>query len=411
MRVGQTVVIVGASVAGGTAAATLREEGYDGRLVLVGAEELPPYERPPLSKEVLRGEEPAASAFLRPEGWWEEQGIEMRLATRADHLDPEARVVVLEGGERIAFDRAIVATGGRNRRPALPGAGLDGVFDLREIRDAARIQEAARAGGDAVLVGMGFIGAEVAASLRQMGVGVTVVEVFETTLYRVLGAEMGRTLEEMHRDHGVDMVFNDTVARFAGTGRVERVVTTRGRTIDCSFAVVGVGTVPVADLMQGRGIGANGGIEVDPQLQTAIPGVFAAGDVASHDHPVFGRIRVEHSDNAVKMGQAAARNVLGRGETFDDPHWFWSDQYDTNIQMAGYAPTWDRMVVRGSLAERSYCAFLLQGQRLRAAVSMDWKRDVRRSFALIRSQVPIEDRKLADPEVDLRTLVPAGKDA
>lgn len=404
-------MIVGASLAGGTAAAALREEGYDGRLVLIGAEDLPPYERPPLSKEVLRGEQPVESALLRPPGWWEEQGIETRLATRADRLDAGDRSVVLAGGERIAFDRAIVATGGRNRRLSLPGAGLDGVFDLRHARDSERIREAARAGGHAVVVGMGFIGAEVAASLRQMGVGVTVVEVFETALYRILGAQMGRTIEALHRDHGVDMVFNDTVERFAGTGRVERVVTTRGGAIECSFAVVGVGTYPVAEVMQGSGIGANGGIEVDPQLQTAIPGVFAAGDVASHDHPVFGRIRVEHYDNAVKMGQTAARNVLGRGDTFDDPHWFWSDQYDTNVQMAGYAPTWDRMVMRGSLTDRSYCAFLLQGDRLRAAVSMDWKRDVRRSFGLIRSQVPVEDKVLADPDVDLRTLVPAGKDA
>lgn len=404
-------MIVGASLAGGTAAATLREEGYDGRLVLIGAEDLPPYERPPLSKEVLRGEQPVESALLRPAGWWQEQAIETRLATRADRLDAGGRSVVLAGGERIAFDRAIVATGGRNRRLSLPGAGLEGVFDLRHAGDSERIREAARAGGHAVVVGMGFIGAEVAASLRQMGVGVTVVEVFETALYRILGAEIGRTIEAMHRDHGVDMAFNDTVERFAGTGRVERVVTTRGRAIECSFAVVGVGTYPVAEVMQGSGIGANGGIEVDPQLQTAIPGVFAAGDVASHDHPVFGRIRVEHYDNAVKMGQTAARNVLGRGETFDDPHWFWSDQYDANIQMAGYAPTWDRMVVRGSLADRSYCAFLLQGQRLRGAVSMDWKRDVRRSFGLIRSQVPVEDTVLADADVDLRTLVPAGKDA
>jgi 3-phenylpropionate/trans-cinnamate dioxygenase ferredoxin reductase subunit len=409
--VADTVVIVGASLAGGTAAGALRQEGYEGRLVLIGDEDLQPYERPPLSKEVLRGEQPMESAFLRPAGWWEEQGIEVRLATHADRLDAGERAVVLADGERIAFDRAIVTTGGGNRRLSVPGAELDGVFDLRHVQDAERIREAARAGGRAVLVGMGFIGAEVAASLRQLSVDVTVVEVFETALYRVLGAEIGRTIEAMHRDHGVDMVFNDTVERFEGGGRVERVVTKHGRSIECSFAVVGVGTYPAADVMQGRGIGANGGIEVDAQLQTAMPGVFAAGDVASHDHPVFGRIRVEHYDNAVKMGQSAARNVLGRAEAFDDPHWFWSDQYDTNLQMSGYAPTWDRMVVRGSLAARSYCAFLLQGGRLRSAVSMDWKRDVRRSFELLRSQVPVDEKALADPDVDLRTLVPAGKEA
>jgi 3-phenylpropionate/trans-cinnamate dioxygenase ferredoxin reductase subunit len=405
--VADTVVIVGASLAGGTAAGALRQEGYEGRLVLIGDEDLQPYERPPLSKEVLRGEQPMESAFLRPTGWWEEQGIEVRFATRADRLDAGERAVVLADGERIAFDRAIVTTGGGNRRLSVPGAELDGVLDLRHAQDAERIREAARAGGRAVLVGMGFIGAEVAASLRQLGVDVTVVEVFETALYRVLGAEIGRTIEAMHRDHGVDMVFNDTVERFEGGGRVERVVTKHGRSIECSFAVVGVGTYPAADVMQGRGIGANGGIEVDAQLQTAMPGVFAAGDVASHDHPVFGRIRVEHYDNAVKMGQSVARNVLGRAEAFDDPHWFWSDQYDSKIEMAGYAPTWERMVIRGSLEERSFCAFLLDdGGVIRSTVSLGWKRDVRRSFGLIKAQAAPDPKALADPDVDLRTLVP-----
>ena len=304
-----------------------------------------------------------------------------------------------------------MATGARNRRLLVPGAGLEGVFSLRDAQDAGRIREAARAGGRAVLVGMGFIGAEVAASLRQIGVGVTVVEVYETTLYGILGAEIGRTVEALHRDHGVDMVFDDTVDRFEGGSHVERVVTTHGRVLECSFVVVGVGTYPSGDVMGATGIGAGGGIEVDAQLRTAVPGVCAAGDVASHDHPVFGQIRVEHFDNALKMGETAAHNVLGRGETFDDPHRFWSDQFDANIEMAGHAPTWDRMVVRGSLPERRYCAFLLEGGCLRSAVSMNWRRDVRRSFELIRTQVPVEERLLADPDVDLRTLVPAREDA
>jgi 3-phenylpropionate/trans-cinnamate dioxygenase ferredoxin reductase subunit len=401
----EAIVVVGASLAGGTAAATLRAEGYDGRVILIGAEELPPYERPPLSKELFRGEQDLEQALVRPPGWWEEHDIDLRLGTRAERLDPVAREVVLGGGERLAFDRAIVATGGENRRLAIPGAGLEGVFDLRFARDAERIASAARAGGRAVLVGMGFIGAEVAASLRTMGLDVTVVEVFETALYRILGAEIGRTIEALHRDHGVEMFFNDTVERFEGDGRVERVVTRSGRTVDCAFAVVGVGTQPVAGVMGGRGIGANGGVEVGPALETVVPGVFAAGDVASHDHPVFGRIRVEHFDNALKMGAAAARGALGVGEAFDDPHWFWSDQFDANLEMAGYAPTWDRMVVRGSLADRAFCAFLLQAGRLRSTVSLNWKRDVRRSFELIRRQLPVDPDALADPEVDLRTLI------
>jgi 3-phenylpropionate/trans-cinnamate dioxygenase ferredoxin reductase component len=300
-----------------------------------------------------------------------------------------------------------VSTGGRNRRLEVPGAELPGVFDLRYHRDAVRIRDAATAGARVVCVGMGFIGAEVAASLRSIGCDVTVVEIFETTLYRILGPEIGRVLEGIHRDHGVTMHFSDSVDRFEGDGRLERVITDSGKEIDADVAVVGVGTEPAVEIMAGTGLDQGGGIPVGPGLETTVPGVFAIGDVARHDHPVFGPIRVEHYDNAVKMGEHAAHAMLGATEVFDDPHWFWSDQYDSKIEMAGYAPTWDRMVVRGSLEERSFCAFLLDsGGVVRSTVSLDRKRDVRRSFGLIKAQAAPDPKALADPDVDLRTLVP-----
>jgi 3-phenylpropionate/trans-cinnamate dioxygenase ferredoxin reductase component len=258
-----------------------------------------------------------------------------------------------------------------------------------------------------VCVGMGSIGAEVAASLRTIGCDVTVVEIFETTLYRILGPEIGRVLERIHRDHGVRMLFSDTVERFEGDGRLERVVTEGGVVLDADVAVIGVGTEPAVEIMAGTGLDRGGGIPVGPGLGTYVPGVFAAGDVALHDHPAFGPIRVEHYDNAIKMGEHAAHAMLGSQAVFDDPHWFWSDQYDSKIEMAGFAPTWDRMVVRGSLEERSFCAFLLDdGGVVRSTVSLDWKRDVRRSFGLIGARVAPAPPALADPDVDLRTLVP-----
>jgi 3-phenylpropionate/trans-cinnamate dioxygenase ferredoxin reductase subunit len=314
---------------------------------------------------------------------------------------------VLAGGERVPFDRLVIATGGRNRSIDVPGAGLPGVFDLRYVADAIAIREAATSGARVVCVGMGFIGAEVAASLRLTGCEVTVVEIFETTLYRILGPEIGRVLEAIHRDHGVTMHFSDSVDRFEGEGRLERVVTDSGKELDADVAVVGVGTEPAIEIMAGTGLDEGGGIPVGPTLETAVPGVFAIGDVARHDHPVFGPLRVEHYDNAVKMGEHVAKTVLGSADVFDDPHWFWSDQYDSKVEMAGYAPTWDRMVVRGSLEQRSFCAFLLDdGGVLRSTVSLDWKRDVRRSFGLIRGAVAPDPAALADPDVDLRTLVP-----
>ena len=402
----RSIVIVGASLAGATAATVLRDEGYDGSIHLIGAEDEPPYERPPLSKELLRGEASLDDALVRPASWYDEQGIDARFGTRAVQIDTPAREVVLAGGERLPYDRLLVSTGSRNRKLDVSGAGLSGVFDLRYHGDALRIREAATSGARVVCVGMGFIGAEVAASLRSVGCDVTVVEVFETTLYRILGREIGRVIEAIHRDQGVTMLFSDTIERFEGDGRLERVVTEAGVSIDADVAVIGVGTEPVVEIMAGTGLDRGGGIPVNARLETAVPGVFVAGDVALHDHPAFGPIRVEHYDNAVKMGEHAAHAMLGSEDAFDDPHWFWSDQYDSKIEMAGYAPTWDRMIVRGSLEDRSFCAFLLDdGGVLRSTVSLDWKRDVRRSFGLIKAQAAPDPAALADPDVDLRKLL------
>ena len=291
--------------------ATLRAEGFDGRIVLIGAEELPPYERPPLSKEYLRGEDPLEKIMVRPPEWFTEQDIEARFGTHVTQLDAHAREVVLAGGERVAFDALVVATGGHNRRIEAPGSDLPGVLDLRYVGDAARLRDAVDGGARVACVGMGFIGAEVAASLRTMGCDVTVIEIFETALYRVLGGDVGRVLEAIHRDHGVEMHFNDLVARFEGDGRLERVVTRSGKVVEADVAVVGIGTEPAVHIMAGTGLDQPGGIPVGPTLETSIPGVFAVGDVARHEHPVFGPMRVEHFDNALKMGEAVARNMLG----------------------------------------------------------------------------------------------------
>ena len=372
-------------------------------------EDEPPYERPPLSKEYLRGEQPVDRFLVRPADWFEQNDVELRTGTRVVQLDPRSREVVLAGGERVGFGSLLVATGSRNRKLDVPGVHLPGVFDLRVLDDSTRIREAAAGGARVVCVGMGFIGAEVAASLRSTGSEVTVVEIFETALFRILGPEIGRVLEQIHRDNGVRMFFNDSVARFEGEGRLERVVTHGGASIDADVAVVGIGTEPVVEIMAGTGQDQAGGIPVDATLRTEIPGVFAAGDVVRHDHPVFGPIRVEHYDNAIKMGEHAGRAMLGDRTPLDDAHWFWSDQYSSRVEMAGFAPTWARMVVRGSLEDRSFCAFLLdQTGVIRSTVSIDRKRDVRRSFPLIRQRVAADPSALRDPEVDLRTLVPAG---
>ena len=328
----ETFVIVGASLAGGWAAATLRQEGFDGRVILIGAEPQPPYERPPLSKEYLRGEFSFEGALVQPPDFYDENDIETRFGVRATRVDATEKVVELDGSEHVAYDKLLIATGGRNRRFTTPGAGLEGVYDLRTVADSDRIRAEIAPGRKAVVVGMGFIGSEVAASLRRSGVDVVVVDRNRVPLRRVFGEEVGRVIQGIHRDHGTSMIFEDTVAAFEGAGRVGRVATARGRSIECDFVVVGLGTEPVTDLLAGTGVRIDNGVVVDEYLWTGVEGIYAAGDVANHYHPVFGRrIRVEHWQNALKQGPAAARNMLEKDEPYEDIPWFWSNQYEYNL--------------------------------------------------------------------------------
>jgi len=412
MASASTIAIVGASLTGQSAAATLREEGFDGRVVLVGAEPQLPYDRPPLSKNYLRGGMPFEKTLLRPPEFYRERQIETRLGTTVVRVDVEKRALQLDGGDRLEFDNVLIATGGRNRRFPIPGLDLPGVYDLRTVADADRIRDAIARGGRAVVVGMGFIGAEVAASMRQCGLEVTAIEPFKTPLYRALGEDIGLVVEGLHRDHGVALILGDAVAAFEGKGRLERVVTRDGRRIECALAVFGLGIEPVTELVAGTGVRVDNGIVVDDLCRTNVPGVFAAGDVANHYHPVCGRqMRVEHWQNGIKQGAAAARSILGRGQPYDEVHWFWSDQYDANIQYAGFHAAWDAVVVRGSLAERKFLAFYMAEGRVESVVAVNQGRDLRRTLPIIKARVAIDPARLADPNVDLRTLAPSERPA
>jgi len=387
------------------AAVTLREEGYEGHVVLVGEERRLPYERPPLSKEYLRGEVTFERALVRTDDFFAEKRIELRLGVRAVLLDPAERIVELADGERLPYAKVLIATGARNRRPDIGGLDLEGVFDLRTVDDADRIRTEARRGRKAVVVGMGFIGSEVAASLRQLEVEVAVVAPGSAPLERVLGEEVGGVLADIHRERGVELHFADSVDAFEGSDRVERVVTAAGVRIECDFAVVGVGVEPVIDLAAGTSVEVDNGIVVDEYCRTSVEDVYAAGDVANHYHPVFERrIRVEHWDNALKHGPAAARSMLGRDEPYEEIPWFWSDQYETNLQYAGHHTSWDELVVRGSLEGRSFVAFYCTDGRVLAAVAVNRGTDLRRTIPLIKARRPVDPAKLRDPDIDLRTL-------
>jgi 3-phenylpropionate/trans-cinnamate dioxygenase ferredoxin reductase subunit len=400
----QRVVVVGASLAGATAAATLREEGFDGEVVLVGTEAAFPYERPPLSKAFLRGESTIQDALVRPEAFYAEQSIDTRLGTTAVGVDVRDRVVLVAGGDPIAFDRLLLATGSRNRRFPIPGIGLDGVLDLRTFPDAAAIRAEMLPGRRVVLAGMGFIGSEVAASLRQRGVEVHVVAGGKAPLDRVLGEDVGRVLEGIHRDHGVTMTFDTMVASFEGDGHVEAVTTTDGQRLPCDLVVLGLGVQPVTGFLEGSGIELEDGVLVDERCRANVPGVFAAGDVANHLHPVFGRVRTEHWNNAREQGRAAALNVMGRDTVYDEVHWFWSDQYEHTIQYAGHHRTWDELVIRGSLEARSFAAFYMVEGLVRAVVSLDRPSDVRDAMPLIAAGGAADPAKLRDEDVPLSSL-------
>jgi 3-phenylpropionate/trans-cinnamate dioxygenase ferredoxin reductase subunit len=401
----ETFVIVGAGLAGGGAAATLREEGFDGRMVLIGAEPQPPYERPPLSKEYLRSESPFEQALFQAPDFYGENDIETRFGVRVTRVDATQKVMELDDGESVSYDALLVATGARNRRIPIPGLDLEGIYDLRTVADCDRIRAEISPGRKAVVVGMGFIGSEVAASLRHSGVEVAVVDRNTVPLRRVLGEEVGRVVEGIHRDHGTELIFEDEVAEFEGTGGVERVTTQGGHRIECDFVVVGLGVEPVTEIFAGTGVQIDNGVLADEYCRTSVEGIYAAGDIANHYHPVFRRhIRVEHWQNALKQGPAAARNMMGKNEPYAEIPWFWSDQYEHNIQYAGFHTEWDELVVRGTTEERNFVAFYRKDGLMLAAVAVNRGRDLRRSIPLIKNQVEISASKLSDPDVDLRTL-------
>jgi 3-phenylpropionate/trans-cinnamate dioxygenase ferredoxin reductase subunit len=405
MTAEQTYVIVGASLAGAKAAETLRAEGFDGRVLLVGAEAERPYERPPLSKEYLRGEAGREKVYVHDEGFYAEHDIELRLGRAATSLDTSRREVVLDDGDRLRYDRLLLTTGAQPRRLAIPGADLDGVLYLRSVEDSDTLRERLDRGGSVVVVGAGWIGAEVAASARQRGLEVTVLDPAAVPLERVLGTEVGAIYRDIHADHGTRLLLGTGVEAFEGGATVEGVRTSDGRELACDFVVVGIGVEPRTELAMTGGLSTDNGIAVDEHLRTSDPSVFAAGDVANAHHPFYGEsIRVEHWANALHQGPAAARNMLGRAEAYDRVPYFFSDQYDVGMEYAGFARTWDRVVFRGEPASREFIAFWLDADRVVAGMNVNvW--DVTDSIQrLIRARVAVDDRQLADGDIPLDEL-------
>jgi len=406
---GTSIVIIGGGLAGGNAAATLRDEGFSGPVVLIGPEPGVPFGRPPLSKTYLRSEEKLDGWYVRPAGWYADHDVERRSGPTVATVAPAAHTVTLDSGEELSYDKVLIATGGRNRRLRIPGADLAGLHYLRTVAECDAIKWEAMPGRRAVVVGMGFIGCEVAASLTQLGVQVTVAFPGRVPLETVLGGDVGAVVAAFHQAHGVDLRPGTQVTAFEGTGRVEAAVTAAGQRIACDFAVAGIGIEPD---VPGVSVAQQNGILVDELCRASEPGVYAAGDVANHLHPLFGRIRVEHYNNAEKQGAAAARSMLGSTAPYDYVHSFWSDQYEHKIEYVGHASRWDQFVVRGSLADGRLIGFYLVDGVVRAAVGLDRGGDpeldldgeMAACVRLVAARARPAPGVLADERTDLRAL-------
>ena len=401
----QTFVIVGASLAGAKAAETLRTEGFDGRVVLIGEEAERPYERPMLSKEYLRGDKPAAKLYVHDEGFYADNDIELLTGTRVASVDPGAHEVTLADGSCMPYSRLLLATGAAPRRLELPGAELPGVRYLREMADSDALRAAITAASRVVVIGAGWIGAEVAASARQLGAEVSIVAPEAVPLERVLGPEVGGVYRDLHAEHGVDLHLSTQIEAIVGGGAAQGVRTTDGLVIEGDLVVVGVGASPRDELAREAGLTLANGIVVDEFLRTSAVDVFAAGDVAATWNPMYNkRIRMEHWANALNQGQTAARNMLGQDTAYAKLPYFYSDQYDLGMEYNGYAAGWDRVVTRGDVVGREFLAFWLKDGRVLAGMNANVWDQGDQIKALVRSGATVDADRLADPTVPLADL-------
>jgi 3-phenylpropionate/trans-cinnamate dioxygenase ferredoxin reductase subunit len=414
MSADTSFVIAGASLAGAKAAEALRDEGFDGEIVLIGAEEELPYERPPLSKGYLQGKSEREKIFVHPRDWYDSKDIDLRLGQTVTAIDPAGRQVYLAGGEQLGYRKLLLATGSSPRPLPVPGAQLGGVHTLRSVRDSEEIRSSFNAGGPVVVIGGGWIGLETAAAARAAGLEVTVLEAAELPLLHVLGREMAAVFARLHRDHGVGLRCGAQALELAGhNGQVTEVQLADGARVAASLVIIGAGITPNAGLAASAGLEVSNGVRVSAALQSSDPDIYAAGDVASAYHPLLGRpLRVEHWANALNQPQAAARAMLGQEVSYDRVPYFFSDQYDLGMEYAGFAgpDDYDRVVVRGDADGREFIAFWLTADnRVLAGMNVnvwDVQDDIQRLVRAGLGGQPVDPARLADPNAELAELLP-----
>ena len=403
-----SIVIVGAGHAAGQAAASLRQEGYEGRVVVIGEEPHIPYQRPPLSKQYLAGEYGLERVCLRPAEFYQSKNIEVRCGVRVQSIDAKARTVACSDGETVAYDKLLLATGARSRRLDVPGDCLPGVYYLRTIADANAIKRDFRPGRRIAIVGGGYIGLEVAAVAVEMGLQTTVLEIEPRILQRAAMPAMSAFYHELHSGKGVVIRTSARVEAFVGADRLTAVICTDDQQVqadlEVDLAIVGVGILPNVELAEAAGLDCDDGIVVDAHARTSDAHIYAAGDCTHHFNPLLGRrLRLESVPNAMEQSRVAAANLAGKPKTYAVMPWFWSDQYDLKLQMVGFPAQRDLCVVRGDPAARQFARFYFRDGVLVAAEAVNSPREFMAARQLVGK--PVDPMRLEDPGQDLKTIV------
>jgi len=401
-----TILIIGGGQAGAQAIDTLRREGFGGRLALIGDEPELPYQRPPLSKKYLSGEMPADRLVFRHRSFYDEHRIELKLGRRAVRLDAGARQVELADGEKLIYDRLLLCLGAESRRLTCPGAALPGVHYLRALADVAPIQAGFKPQARVVIIGGGYIGLETAATCRKMGCEVTVLEMADRVMNRVVAPGVSQYFAEEHRAHGVTIICDTRVVCLEGRERVEHVVCADGTRHAADLVIVGVGAVATTEFARAAGLACDDGIVVDEYCRTSDPAIYAAGDCTNHPSLRFGRrVRLESVDNAFEQAKTAALNLLDKPVAHDRVPWFWSDQFDNKLLIVGLSQDHDRQVLRGDPASRSFSVCYLKGRELLAVEAVNHSKDYMAARKLIAERAQMQLDKLADSELALKEAI------
>ena len=401
----ETTIIAGAGHAGGQTAISLRQAGYEGRIVVCGAEPVPPYQRPPLSKKYLSGELARERTFLRPESFYARNGIELRPGCPVREIDPERRTVTLEEGGPLEFTDLVIATGSRPRRLGVPGADLGNVFCLRTLEDVEAIRAGMAAGRRLAVVGGGYIGLEVASMAKGLGLRVRVLEAADRLLGRVTAPEMSDYYARAHRARGIDVRLSAGITAFEGGAAVER-VNLGGETVPADLVVVGIGIVPDTRLAESAGLRCDDGIVVDETCATSAARVYAVGDCTRHPNPVIGRmLRLESVQNAVEQAKTAAANIAGTPSRYAQVPWFWSDQFDLKLQMVGISDGYDSVVQRGSMDADDFAMFYFKDDALIAVDSVNRPREFMACRKLVPERPRIDPEKLADESIPMQEML------